>query len=515
MIRVSISPRTLAVTSQAHTGGKVRERDPSSSYHVNSEQPPATDFANGPTIKASPHVNTTEKPSETFDFSDTMAATPPVANTEPASSPVVTTTNISELESTSPSPSSPSSSSSLSGGAIAGIAVGVACLAFVLAAFVVVRKRVKKQQQPRFSLSKCPASSTFGDSCAVPLGSSKLAPPGVFGRLHSHRHKTEAPDMTSVFSLKGDEQDPFMRRTVAPSGKIWDDPVLLAARIPYDQLALERRIARGGFGEVYLASFKGQPVAVKTLLPETSEDLEEIQALFTETKVLAQLAHPCIVQFIGIAWESIQSVACVTEYLVGGDLRSLLNHFVATPTHPRGFDHDKVKIALDIAHGLTYLHALEPCLLHRDLKSRNVLLTSQLNAKLTDFGVSRERSDGMMTNAVGTSLWMAPEVMLGHHYDGKADMFSFGVLLSELDTHLMPYANVRNANGRKLGEATILKRVAAGDLRVEFSRECHANVLALARACLALDPTDRPTAAEACTTLQEAITLFDVEEVAI
>ncbi|POM61972.1 TKL protein kinase, partial [Phytophthora palmivora] len=144
-----------------------------------------------------------------------------------------------------------------------------------------------------------------------------------------------------------------------------------------------------------------------------------------------------------------------------------------------------------------------------------VLLTSQLNAKLTDFGVSRERSDDLMTNAVGTSLWMAPEVMMGGHYDGKADVYSFGVLLSELDTHFMPYANVRNPSGRKPTEAVILQRVAAGTLQVEFSRDCPLELLTLAHACISVNPKDRPTAADAVQKLQIALESFEAEEVSL
>jgi len=150
--------------------------------------------------------------------------------------------------------------------------------------------------------------------------------------------------------------------------------------------------------------------------------------------------------------------------------------------------------------------------MHRDLKSRNVLLDSAMNAKLTDFGVSRERVDDLMTNAVGTSLWMAPEVMLGGRYDCKADVFSFGVVLSELDTHFMPYANVRNPTGRKPTEAAILQMVAVGELQAEFSRDCPLELLTLAHACISVDPEDRPTAAEALYKLQLALQSFDEEE---
>ncbi|KAG7382342.1 hypothetical protein PHYPSEUDO_005020 [Phytophthora pseudosyringae] len=449
---------------------------------------------------------------DAFNFATTA---PPLATTAtpwttvpPNLTPAPTPTRNASAYEPATSITTSNSSSSTPGGAIAGVVIGAVCVMLVLAAFVTMKKRATNHW--RFSQSKIP--STFGDSRAVPLAASKLAPPGGFGKLNSTLNHHDDPNMSGIFTVTRD--DPFTRRHMRKGG-IWDDPVIVASRIPLEKIRIQELIARGGFGQVFLASYNGQTVAVKTLLPETAKNMDEINALFAETKVMAKLEHPCIVSFIGIAWEALSTICCVTEYLVGGDLRALLNHFVDNHTRPRGFDHDKVKIAMDIAHGLTYLHTLEPNILHRDLKSRNVLLTSQLNAKLTDFGVSRERSDDLMTNAVGTSLWMAPEVMLGGRYDGKADVFSFGVMLSELDTHFMPYANVRNPSGRKPTEAAILQMVAVGDLQVEFSRDCPVELLTLAHACISVDPKDRPTAANALYKLQLALKSFEVEEVAL
>lgn len=385
------------------------------------------------------------------------------------------------------------------GGAIAGIVVGAACVMFMLAAFVTMRKRALNKQNAK-------GKDSLGSSRAMPLNSA-----GLFGRLNKRDS-----EMDEIFTI--DNTDPFATKNLnakpKPTG-IWDDPVLVAARIPLRDVHMKELISRGGFGEVYMGTYNGETVAVKTLLPETRKDMNEIVALFSEIKVMAKLEHPCIVRFVGIAWDSLSSVRCVTEYLVGGDLRAMLNHFQREGQRPQGFDHDKVKIALDVANGLTYLHSLEPAILHRDLKSRNVLLTSQLDAKLTDFGVSRERTDELMTIAVGTSLWMAPEVMMGGHYDGKADVFSFGVLLSEIDTHRMPYDNVKNPSGRKPTEAAILQMVAIGTLQVEFSNHCPADIRKLAQSCLSLDPQDRPTAAEALYQLQSALRSFEVEEVTL
>uniref|UniRef100_H3G576 Protein kinase domain-containing protein n=1 Tax=Phytophthora ramorum TaxID=164328 RepID=H3G576_PHYRM len=88
---------------------------------------------------------------------------------------------------------------------------------------------------------------------------------------------------------------------------------------------------------------------------------------------------------------------------------------------------------------LGYLHACTPPVIHRDLKSNNVLLTDKLEPKVIDFGVSRGLVDLTMTAGVGTPYWTAPEILEGKRYTEKADIYSFGVVLSELDTGKIPY----------------------------------------------------------------------------
>ncbi|RAW28330.1 hypothetical protein PC110_g15288 [Phytophthora cactorum] len=229
------------------------------------------------------------------------------------------------------------------------------------------------------------------------------------------------------------------------------------------------------------------------LLPEMRKSVKHVNMFLAEVKLMATLDHPRIVQFVGVAWDSLTDLCAVSEFMEGGDLRALLTTY-EEEKHPTGFDRTKVTIALHVAHALTYLHSLETPVLHRDLKSKNVLLTSSLEAKLTDFGISREQVDRTMTAGVGTSLWMAPEVMLGERYDDKADIFSFGVLLSELDVHVLPYSHVKDV---QIADAVILQRVALGTLRVKFSSSSLESVVNLGLSCVSLNPKERPTSAEA------------------
>ncbi|KAG3113024.1 hypothetical protein PI125_g7710 [Phytophthora idaei] len=180
-------------------------------------------------------------------------------------------------------------------------------------------------------------------------------------------------------------------------------------------------------------------------------DLKKVNAFLAEAKLMASLAHPHIVRFVGVSWASLSDLCVLSELMKGGDLRSLLQEFEARG-RPQGIDDDKIRIAHHVAQALTYLHSLSPVVIHHDLKSKNVLLTENMDAKLTDFGISKEQQDNTMTAGVGTMLWMAPEVMMAERYTKKADIFSFGVLLSELDLHTLPYSHAMcdSVTGKKL-----------------------------------------------------------------
>jgi serine/threonine-protein kinase TNNI3K len=284
---------------------------------------------------------------------------------------------------------------------------------------------------------------------------------------------------------------------------LWTDDVIVASRVPRDKIKVKRLISRGAYGEVYLGSFNRKPVAIKMLVAATRASLQQVSDLLAEAKMTAAMDHPNIVAFVGVAWDSLSDVCVVLEFMDGGDLRALLNKY-QTNRQPVGFNRVKTTIALQVCHALAYLHSLRPSVVHRDLKSRNILLNRAMTAKLTDFGVSRERPDHTMTAGVGTSLWMAPEVMLGEKYDDKADMFSFGVVLSELDVHTLPYARTKtnDIDSRQMVDATLLQKITTGEARVGFSKATPVTMVELGQSCVSLDPSERPSAAEALYKLQ-------------
>lgn len=385
---------------------------------------------------------------------------------------------------------SASGSGGLSTGALVGIVVGAVAAALVVGglAFWYVRRK-RKYNEATHQQELLEAGHLEKDK-EDPMGPFSMQP-----TLASTRRSSSAAWLTSRMSM-----------TMDGGPMLWEDEVIIGARVPREKVMLDVLISRGGYGEVYKGSYNGYDVAIKMLLPETRRSLKHVNAFLSEVRMMAALEHASIVQFVGVAWDSLNDLCVLSEYMAGGDLRALLVQF-EEENHPKGFDLTKVKIACDIAHALTYLHSLEQPIIHRDLKSKNVLLDHELNAKLTDFGVSREREDRTMTAGVGTSLWMAPEVMMGEQYDHNADIFSFGVMLSELDVHTLPYSHAKenSTTGRKMPDAAVLQMVALGNLRVEFSEGAMPEVVELGLACVSRNPKDRPTSAEALYKLHKIL----------
>ncbi|KAL3661809.1 hypothetical protein V7S43_013103 [Phytophthora oleae] len=216
----------------------------------------------------------------------------------------------------------------------------------------------------------------------------------------------------------------------------------------------------------------------------------------------AKFDHPNVVKLIGAAWTVESDLQALSEYMVGGDVRE----FLIYPQTPRIWTARKLQIALDVVEALVYLHSFIHPVVHRDLKSRNILLSKEMRAKLTDFGVSRIMSeDNTMTQGEGTSRWEAPEVLAGKEdYNQQADIFSFGVVLSELDTHAIPYDDARGSNDNTLANVAILQKIAMGAIRPSFSTRCPPDIRALPDRCLAHNPNDRPSAPEVAYVLRTA-----------
>uniref|UniRef100_M4BIN3 Protein kinase domain-containing protein n=1 Tax=Hyaloperonospora arabidopsidis (strain Emoy2) TaxID=559515 RepID=M4BIN3_HYAAE len=287
-------------------------------------------------------------------------------------------------------------------------------------------------------------------------------------------------------------------------------------RLMHDEVVRGKLVAKGGYGAVYKATFRGKTVVTKQLLPERARDPRMLNDFMDEIRTCASLEHPKIVTFIGFTFTSLMDLSVVFEYMPNGDLAALLQKqlkresrdptaresygWFRTAQSSGGGRKCKSLVALDVAEALVYLHSFESPMIHRDLKPNNILLSHTWEAKLTDFGVSRElREDQTMTAEIGTISWIAPEVLRGERYTEKADVYSFGVIMTELDTCRRPYSegiptdddrggNIKHTNAR------IAVLVSAGSLRPSLSSDCPGNVRKLIDRCLDGNPVNRPSA---------------------
>ncbi|ETO65928.1 TKL/DRK protein kinase [Phytophthora nicotianae P1976] len=276
---------------------------------------------------------------------------------------------------------------------------------------------------------------------------------------------------------------------------------LQGRRIPYESVVFKTTLSKGVNGEVWMCEYNGRKVAVKHLIQE-NQKAETVQAFAEEIELSASLVHPSIVEFIGVAWNSLNNLAMVLEYFPKGNLQSYLHKNADLLTWAR----DKIQMAVAVADALQYLHGRFTPIIHRDLKSNNILLTEQLEPKLIDFGVSRGRVELTMTAGIGTPYWTAPEILEGKRYTEQADIYSFGVVLSELDTGKTPYHDARTQGGSKAKPFQILQDIVDGCLQPSFTRQCPPRIYRVGMACLSFDPSLRPTASQLIRELEGSTT---------
>ena len=193
-------------------------------------------------------------------------------------------------------------------------------------------------------------------------------------------------------------------------------------------------LGEGFYGVVYRGIYHGQDVAVKRLRPNIPDNA--LAKFLSEVQILSELKNNFIVRYLGAVFEE-RNLCIVTEYYEGGTLWEKIHEDPAT-SFPLPFIH---RIALEIATAVKYLHfECQPPIVHRDLKSPNVLLTKDLTVKLADFGLARHLQLNLeMTKGIGTVSWTAPEILRSQKYSAKADVYSFAVLVWELFARKPPY----------------------------------------------------------------------------
>jgi serine/threonine protein kinase len=260
------------------------------------------------------------------------------------------------------------------------------------------------------------------------------------------------------------------------------------------QLFIGNKFASGSNSRIYRGIYRQRAVAIKMMrLPERDEErrraLEE--QFNSEVAFLSRLRHPNVVQFVA-ACKRPPVYCIITEYMSQGTLRMYLHKKDPYSLSPETV----LRLALDVARGMEYLHAQG--VIHRDLKSHNLLLNDDMRVKVADFGTSCLEAhssragagagggdEGKGTN-MGTYRWMAPEMVRDKPCTRKVDVYSFGVVLWELTTCLMPF--------QFQGMTPVQAAYAACEknARPPLSPTCPPALNSLIKMCWAANPARRP-----------------------
>ncbi|KAI9083079.1 hypothetical protein K1719_034983 [Acacia pycnantha] len=249
-------------------------------------------------------------------------------------------------------------------------------------------------------------------------------------------------------------------------------------------------IGHGAFGPVYKAQMStGETVAVKVLATNSRQGEKEFH---TEVMLLGRLHHRNLVNLIGYCAEKGQHML-IYVYMSKG---SLASHLYSEENKALSWDL-RVHIALDVARGLEYLHdGAVPPVIHRDIKSANILLDHSMRARVSDFGLSREEMVDKHAAIRGTFGYLDPEYVSSGTFTKKSDVYSFGVLLFELiagrnpQQGLMEYVELAAMNTEgKTGWEEIADACLEGKFDVQELNE----VAAFAYKCVNRAPRKRPS----------------------
>jgi len=245
-------------------------------------------------------------------------------------------------------------------------------------------------------------------------------------------------------------------------------------------IQIHSHIASGGCGSIHKATYEGIPVAIKTFRGFSSEETKI--EFYRELGVCSMLQHPNLITCFGAhtqLTEAEEERFIVLDLLKRGSLWDVLEKDQKHLTKEL-----RLKMALDCAEGMAYLHTLG--IIHRDLKSLNLMVTEDWGVQVIDFGTSRVVDTNFeMTNNLGSTYWMAPEIFQNAPYDASVDIYSFGIVLWELLTMKRPYENIKGWD--------IPLLVTRGD-RPPIPLDCEWDewIIKLLKACWHQKPNKRP-----------------------
>nr|GEU64980.1 serine/threonine-protein kinase EDR1 [Tanacetum cinerariifolium] len=259
--------------------------------------------------------------------------------------------------------------------------------------------------------------------------------------------------------------------------------------IPWEDLVIGERIGLGSYGEVYHADWNGTEVAVKKFLDQdfSGAALAEFKR---EVRIMQRLRHPNVVLFMGAVTRP-PNLSIITEFLPRGSLYRIIHR-----PHCQIDEKRRIKMALDVAKGMNCLHTSIPTIVHRDLKSPNLLVDEDWNVKVCDFGLSRLKHNTFLSSksTAGTPEWMAPEVLRNENSNEKCDVYSFGVILWELATLRLPWSG--------MNPMQVVGAVGFQNRRLDIPKDLDPLVGRIIWECWQTDPNLRPSFAQLMVALK-------------
>jgi len=263
-----------------------------------------------------------------------------------------------------------------------------------------------------------------------------------------------------------------------------DSSAIEYSQISYNEILIEKEINRGSYGKIYLGKWYETPVALKFC-----KNKGKIDEFMSEIKLMVNLpSHPNVIHVYGASINGPQPII-VMEYCSGGSLDKLLFNSKVQLS-----DEHKIRFVQKIAAGMRHLHRYN--VIHCDLATRNILLTSNAEPKISDFGLSRileNTNEATADIEAGPICWMAPETLQKQVYTKKSDIWSFGIMVYEIVAQRVPHEKV---NPLKIATMIRDKYVTP-----KIPKNCPEILRELMHMCWNREPEQRPDFEAICTML--------------
>ncbi|XP_042036671.1 probable serine/threonine-protein kinase SIS8 [Salvia splendens] len=262
-----------------------------------------------------------------------------------------------------------------------------------------------------------------------------------------------------------------------------DSAINGVAEMLWEDLQIGERIGIGSYGEVYRAEWNGTEVALKRFMKQDISG-DALAQFRCEIEIMLRLRHPNIVLFMGAVLRP-PNMSILMEFLPRGSLYKLLHRPNIQIDEKR-----RIRMAMDVAKGMNYLHTSHPIIVHRDLKTPNLLVDKNWVVKVCDFGMSRLQHNTFLSSksTAGTAEWMAPEVLRNEPSNEKSDVYSFGVILWELATLRVPWTEMNSMQ--------VVGAVGFQDRHLDIPPMVDPVVADIIRDCWIRNPQGRPSFAQ-------------------